>query len=252
MSMVVYWLNIDIMVRIMVSVMMSINMVDIMVYVMVYVMVHVVVSIMVSIVVSVVMSMSLVVGWLGNYWSAVIISVMVGVSRWGNLMLFTVSVMFCVLAIVMVSWSMIGMDWLGVSVLVYIDDWVVMVGVWMVWVTGWVSVHSLVFVIDSLVVDGLNIVGDVFFKVVMNGLMRSSHIVLGHVVVVVTSVSVVVVDILELNLMMVFTIFICSVINLMLSLMIDILVGDRVVFSFMSLNMWLDFMDSCLLKRSMV
>ena len=252
MSMVIYWLNIDIMVRIMVSVMMSINMVDIMVYVMVYVMVHVVVSIMVSVVVSVVMSMSLVVGWLGNYWSAVIISVMVGVSRWGNLMLFTVSVMFCVLTIVVVSWSMIGMDWLGVSVLVYIDDWVVMVGVWMVWVTGWVSVHSLVFVIDSLVVDGLNIVGNVFFKVVMNGLMRSSHIVLGHVVVVVTSVSVVVVDILELYLMMVFTIFICSVINLMLSLMIDILVSDRVVFSFMSLNMWLDFMNSCLLKRSMV
>ena len=252
MSMVVYWLNIDIMVRIMVSVMMGINMVDIMVYVMVYVMVHVVVSIMVSVVVSVVMSMSLVVGWLGNYWSAMIISVMVGVSRWGNLMLFTVSVMFCVLTIVMVSWSMIGMDWLGVSVLVYIDDWVVMVGVWVVWVTGWVSVHSLVFVIDSLVVDGLNIVGDVFFKVVMNGLMRSSHIVLGHVVVVVTSVSVVVVDILELYLMMVFTIFICSVINLMLSLMIDILVSDRVVFSFMSLNMWLDFMNSCLLKRSMV
>ena len=252
MSMVIYWLNIDIMVRIMVSVMMSINMVDIMVYVMVYVMVHVVVSIMVSVVVSVVMSMSLVVGWLGNYWSAMIISVMVGVSRWGNLMLFTVSVMFCVLTIVVVSWSMIGMDWLGVSVLVYIDDWVVMVGVWMVWVTGWVSVHSLVFVIDSLVVDGLNIVGNVFFKVVMNGLMRSSHIVLGHVVVVVTSVSVVVVDILELYLMMVFTIFICSVINLMLSLMIDILVSDRVMFSFMSLNMWLDFMNSCLLKRSMV
>jgi hypothetical protein len=72
------------------------------------------------------------------------------------------------------------------------------------------------------------------------------------VVVVVTSVSVVVVDILELDLMMVFTIFICSVINLMLSLMIDILVSDRVVLSLMSLNMWLDFMDSCLLKRSMV
>ena len=252
MSMVVYWLNINIMVRIMVSVMMGINMVDIMVYVMVYVMVHVVVSIMVSVVVCVVMSMSLVMGWLGNYWSAMIISVMVGVSRWGNLMLFTVSVMFCVLTIVVVRWSMIGMDWLSVSVLVYINDWVVMVGVWVVWVTGWVSVHSLVFVIDSLVVDGLNIVGDVFFKVVMNGLMRSSHIVLGHVVVVVTSVSVVVVDILELYLMMVFTIFICSVINLMLSLMIDILVSDRVVFSFMSLNMWLDFMNSCLLKRSMV
>ena len=226
MSMVIYWLNIDIMVRIMVSVMMGINMVDIMVYVMVYVMVHVVVSIMVSVVVSVVMSMSFVMGWLGNYWSAMIISVMVGVSRWGNLMLFTVSVMFCVLTIVVVSWSMIGMDWLSVSVLVYINDWVVMVGVWVVWVTGWVSVYSLVFVFDSLVVDWLNIVRCIVLEIVVNSLMRCSHIILSHMVVMVSSVSVVVVNILELYLVMVFTVFVRSVINLMLSLMINILVSD--------------------------
>ena len=248
MSMVVYWLNIDIMVRIVMAVMVGINMVDIMVYVMV----HVVVSIMVSVVVSVVMSMSLVVGWLGNDWSTVIISVMVGVSRWGNLMLFTISVMACMFTLIMVSWSMIGMDWLGVSVLVYIDNWVVMVGVWVVWVTSWVSVHSLVFVIDSFVVDWLNIVSGVVLNIVVNSLMRSSHIVLGHMVVMVSSVSVVVVNILELYLVMVFTVFVRSVINLMLSLMINILVSDRVVLSLTSLNMWLDFMDSCLLKRSMV
>ena len=226
MSMVVYWLNIDIMVRIMVAIMMGINMVDIMVYVMVHVVMNVVVSIMVSIVVSVVMSMSLVVGWLGNYWSAVIISMMVGVSRWGNLMLFTVRVLFCVLTLVMVSWSMIGMDWLGVSVLVYIDDWVVMVGVWVVWVTGWVSVYSLVFVFDSLVVDWLNIVRCIVLEIVVNSLMRCSHIILSHMVVMVSSVSVVVVNILELYLVMVFTVFVRSVINLMLSLMINILVSD--------------------------
>ena len=252
MAMVVYWLNIDIMVRIVMAVMVGINMVDIMVYVMVHIVMNVVVSIMVSVVMSIVMSMSLVVGWLGNNWSTVIISVMVGVSRWGNLMLFTISVMACVLTLVMVSWSMIGMDWLSVSVLVYIDDWVVMVGVWVVWVTSWVSVDSLVFMIYSLVMDWLNIVGNEFFKVVMNGLMRSSHIVLSHMVVVVTSVSVVVVNILELYLVMVFTVFVRSVVNLMLSLMINILMSNRVVFSFMSLNMWLNFMDSCLLKRSMV
>ena len=224
--MVVYWLNIDIMVRIVMAVMMGINMVDIMVYVMVHVVMNVVVSIMVSVVVSIVMSMSLVVGWLGNDWSTVIISVMVGVSRWGNLMLFTISVMACVLTLVMVSWSMIGMDWLGVSVLVYIDDWVVMVGVWVVWVTGWVSVHSLVLVIDSFVVDWLNIVSCVVLKIVVNSLMRSSHIVLSHMVVMMSSVSVVVVNILELYLVMVFTVFVRSVINLMLSLMINILVSD--------------------------
>ena len=252
MSMVVYWLNIDIMVRIVMAVMVGINMVDIMVYVMVHVVMNVVVSIMVSVVMSIVMSMSLVVGWLGNDWSTVIISVMVGVSRWGNLMLFTISVMACVLTLVMVSWSMIGMDWLGVSVLVYIDNWVVMVGVWVMWVTGWVSIHSLVLVIDSFVVDWLNIVSCVVLKIVMNSLMRSSHIVLSHMVVMMSSVSVIVVNILELYLVMVFTVFVRSVINLMLSLMINILVSNRVVFSFMSLNMWFDFMNSCLFKRSMV
>ena len=86
----------------------------------------------------------------------------------------------------------------------------------------------------------------------MNGLMRSSYIVLSHVVIMVSSMSMVVVDVLELYLVVVFTVFVRSVINLMLSLMINILVSNRVVFSFMSLNMWLDFMDSCLLKRSMV
>jgi hypothetical protein len=226
MSMVIYWLNIDIMVRIMVAIMMGINMVDIMVYVMMHVVMNVVVSIMVSIVVSVVMSMSLVVGWLGYYWSAVIISVMVRVSRWGNLMLFTVSVMFCVLSLVTVSWSMIGMDWLGVSVLVYIDDWVVMVGVWVVWVTGWISVHSLVFVIDSLVVDWFNFVSGKVLEIVVNSLVWCSHIILSHMVVMVSSVSVVVVNILELYLVMVFTVFVRSVINLMFSLMINILVSD--------------------------
>ena len=226
MSMVVYWLNIDIMVRIVVAIVMGINVLYIMVYIMVHVVVNVVVSSMVSIVMGVVVSMSLIVGWLSNDWSAVIISVMVRVSRWGYLVLFTVGVMFCVFSLIMVGWSMVSMDWLSVSVMVYINNWVVMVRVWVVWVTGWVSVYSLVFVIDSLMMDWLNIVGNILFKVVMNGLMWSSHIVLSHVVVVMTSVSVIVVDILELNLMMVFAIFICSVINLMLSLMINILVSN--------------------------
>ena len=230
MSMVIYWLNIDIMVRIMVAVMMGINMVYIMVCVMVYIVVYVVmnvmVSTMVSIVVGIVVSMSFVVGWLGYNWSAVIISVMVGVSRWGNLMFFTVRVLLSVFTFVMMSWSMIGMDWLGVSVLVYIDNWVVMVGVWVVWITGWVSVHSLVFVIDSLVVDWFNIVRGVVLEVVVNSLVRCSHIILSHMVVMVSSVSMVVVNILELYLVVVFTIFVGSVINLMLSLMINILVSD--------------------------
>ena len=167
-------------------------------------------------------------------------------------MFFTVSVMFCVFTLVMVSWSMISVDWLSVSVLMYINNWVVMVRVWMMWVTSWVSVDSLVLMINSLVMDWLNIMRSVVLEIVMNSLMRSSHIVLCHMVVVMSSMSVVVVNVLELDLVVVFTVFIRSVVNLMLGLMIDVLMSYRVVLSFTSLNMWFDFMDSCLLKRSMV
>jgi hypothetical protein len=84
-------------------------------------------------------------------------------------------------------------------------------------------------------------------KIVVDGLMWSSHIVLSHVVVMVASVSVVVVNILELNLVVVFTIFVCSVVNLVLSLVIDVLMSDGVMLGLMSLNMWFNLMDSSLL-----
>jgi hypothetical protein len=130
---------------------------------------------------------------------------------------------------------------------VHIDDWVMVVGVWMVRITGWVSVNGLVLVVNSLVVDWLNLVSCELLKIVVDGLMWSSHIVLSHVVVMVASVSVVVVNILELNLVVVFTIFVCSVVNLVLSLVIDVLMSDGVMLGLMSLNMWFNLMDSSLL-----
>ena len=250
----VYWLDINavgVMMISMVTVMMGI-MVDIMVDVVVNIVVYVMVGSVVSIIMGVVMSVSLVMGWLGDDGVAVVFSVVMRVSRWCNLMFLSVGVLLSVFTFVMVSWSVVGMDWLSVSMVVHIDDWVMVVGVWMVRITGWVSVNGLVLVVNSLVVDWFNLMSCVLLKIVVDGLMWSSHIVLSHVVVMMASVSVVVVNILELNLVVVFTIFVCSVVNLVLSLVIDVLMSDRVMLSLMSLNMWFNLMDSSLLKRSMV
>lgn len=101
----------------------------------------------------------------------------------------------------------------------------------MVWVTGWVSVHSLILVVDPLVVHWLNIVRGVALQIMVNGLVRSSHIVLSHVVVVVlivmeSVVAMVVVNILELHLVVVLAVLVSSVVNLMLGLVVHVLVGN--------------------------
>ena len=251
----VYWLDINavgVMVISMVTVMMGI-MVDIMVdVVVVNIVVYVMVGSVVSIIMGVVMSVSLVMGWLSDDWMAVVFSVVMRVSRWCYLMFFSVGVLLSVFTFVMVSWSVIGVDWLSVSMVVHIDDWVMVVGIWVVRITGWVSVNGLVLVVNSLVVDWLNFVSSIVLNIVVDGLMWSSHIVLSHVVIVMTTMSVVMINILELHLVVVFTVLVCSVVNFMFSLVINVLMSNGVMFSLTSLNMWFNLMDSGLLKRSMV
>ena len=251
----VYWLDINavgVMVISMVTVMMGI-MVDIMVdVVVVNIVVYVMVGSVVSIIMGVVMSVSLVMGWLSDDWMAVVFSVVMRVSRWCYLMFFSVGVLLSVFTFVMVSWSVIGVDRLSVSMVVHIDDWVMVVGIWVVRITGWVSVNGLVLVVNSLVVDWLNFVSSIVLKIVVDGLMWSSHIVLSHVVIVMTTMSVVMINILELHLVVVFTVLVCSVVNFMFSLVINVLMSNGVMFSLTSLNMWFNLMDSGLLKRSMV
>ena len=136
----VYWLNINAM-RVMVSivvismvaVMMGI-MVDIMVNVVMDIVVYVMVRAMVSIIMGVVMSVSFVMSWLSDDWMAVMFSVMMRVSRWCNLVFLSIGVLLSVFTLVMVSWSVVGVDWLSVSMMVHIYDWVMVVGVWVVMV----------------------------------------------------------------------------------------------------------------------
>jgi hypothetical protein len=254
----VYWLNINAM-RVMVSivvismvaVMMGI-MVDIMMDVVMDIVVYVMVRAMVSVIMGIVMSVSLIMSWLSDDWMTMVFSMMMRVCRWCNLVFLSVGVLLSVFTLEMVSWSVVGVDWLSVSMMVHIDDWVMVVRVWVMRITSWVSVYGLVLVVNSLVVDWLNLVCCEVLKIVVNCLVWSSHIVLSHVVIVVATMSVVVVNILEFNLVVVFTVLVCSVVNFVFSLVIDVLMSDGVMFSLMSLNMWFNFMDSSLLKRSMV
>ena len=258
----VYWLNINAM-RVMVSIVV-ISMVAVMMGIMVDIMVNIVMDVvmdivvyvmvraMVSIIMGVVMSVSFVMSWLSDDWMAVMFSVMMRVSRWCNLVFLSVGVFLSVFTLIMVSWSMVSVDWLSVSMMVHIYDWVMVVGVWVVRITGWVSVYGLVLMVDSLVVDWLNLVCCESLKIVVDSLVWSSNIVLSHVVIMVATMSVVVVNILEFNLVVVFTVLVCSVVNFMFSLVINVFMSNGVMFSLTSLNMWFNFMDSSLLKRSMV
>ena len=157
---------------------------------------------------------------------------------------------------VVLSWAGVGMDWLGVGVLVNIHDWVVVLIMGMVRVTSWVGVDSLIIVVDGLVVDWLNLVGSEALEIVTDSFVWCVNIVCSHVVVVMIIVmsmsSVVVVDILELNLMVVLIVMVGSVINFVLGLMVNKLMGDIVVLSLTSLNMWLNLVNASLLKRSVV
>merc|ERR1712083_770759 len=117
-----------------------------------------------------------------------VFSMMMRISRWCNLVFLSVGVLLSVFTLVMVSWSVVGVDWLSVRVVVHIDDWVMVVRFWVGRITSWVSVYGLVLMVNSLVVDWLNLVCCVVLKIV---------------VIVVATMSVVVINILEFNLVVV-------------------------------------------------
>ena len=165
---------------------------------------------------------------------------------WLKVVLLIVLVLCGVSRFVVVSWASVGMDWLGVGVLVNIHNWVVMLIMRMVRVTSWVGIDSLIVVVDGLMVDWLNLVSSEALKVVTDSFVWCVYIISSHVVVMVIVVSVmamVVVNIFELNLMVVLVIMIGAVVNFMLSGMINKLVGNIMVFSLMSLNLWLNLVN---------
>ena len=218
--------------------------------------VSVVVLVVVVIVVVIVVSVN-VMSWLSNMRSRVIVVVVTG-DDWVNSVLFSVLVLSGVGIFVVLSMSEVSVSWLSVGVLMNINNFVVVVVVWVMRISGWVGVDSLVVVMDCFVINWLNLVGLVFLKIVGDSLMWHSHVPFRSVMLmVIVWVSIVVmimrvVSVLESNSAVFIIMVEGAVIDFMISFVVNELVSHGVVLSFPTLYMWLDFVNACLLERSMV
>ena len=197
-----------------------------------------------------------VVSWLCYMRSGVVVMVASG-DVWFNVVLHIVLVLFSVSGFVVLAWAGVGMGWLSGGVLMNIHNWVVVRVVGVMRISSWVNVSCLIIVMDGFVVDWLNVVRSIALKIMTDSFMWCGNIVFSHMVVVMVIVikammSMIVVNVLKLNFMVVFTIFVGLMIDFMLGLMINEFMLNRVVLSLTALYNWLNFMNSCLLKRSMV
>ena len=141
--------------------------------------------------------------------------------------------------------------------MVNIDDWM-MVGIVMVWVVSWVGVHSLVVVMDQLVVHWLDLVASIVLKIMGDCLMWCVHIVLSDMMVVVVEVvSIVIISVMEMSVfecdsMVVIVMMVSAVFNFVVSLMINEFVAHIMMLRLTAFYMRLNLVNSCLLKRSVV
>lgn len=154
--------------------------------------------------------------------------------------------------------SEVGACWLGVGVLVDIDNWVVVWVMWVVRITSWIGVDSLIIVMDSFMVDWYYLVACEPFNIVRDSLVWDSHFPLRSVmVVVIIVVSVVIIIMMVMSVLegnpSVFIIMVeGTVINFMVSLVVYKFMFDTVVLSLTALNMWCNLVNACLFERSVV
>lgn len=176
---------------------------------------------------------------------------------WVDSVLFGVLVLGAVGVLVVLNWSVVSADWLGVGVFVHVNDCVVWV-VWVVGVSGWVGVNSLVIVVNGFVVNWGNLVGPKLLEIVRNSLMWHGDIPLSSVVLVVSDrvsimvESMLVVSVLEGNSAVLVIVVVGSVVDFVIGLVVDELVSHRVVLGLPALNMGSDLVNAGLLERSMV
>lgn len=153
--------------------------------------VDIVMVVVMIVVVNIVMSVNMV-SWLSNMRSRVV--VMVGSSDdWVNSVLFSVLVLSLVLGFPVLSWSIVSVGWLSVRVLMDVNNWMMVGVMWVVWISSWVGVDSLVVVVNGFTVDWMNLMFGVLFAVVRDSLVWNNYIPFRSVVLMVfMGVSVVV------------------------------------------------------------
>lgn len=153
--------------------------------------VDIVMVVVMIVVVNIVMSVNMV-SWLSNMRSRVV--VMVGSSDdWVNSVLFSVLVLSLVLGFPVLSWSIVSVGWLSVRVLMDVNNWMMVGVMWVVWISSWVGVDSLVVVVNGFTVDWMNLMFGVLFAVMRDSLVWNNYIPFRSVVLMVfMGVSVVV------------------------------------------------------------
>lgn len=153
--------------------------------------VDIVMVVVMIVVVNIVMSVNMV-SWLSNMRSRVV--VMVGSSDdWVNSVLFSVLVLSLVLRFPVLSWSIVSVGWLSVRMLMDVNNWMMVGVVWVVRISSWVGVDSLVVVVNGLTIDWMNLMFGVLFAVVRDSLVWNNYIPFRSVVLmVIMGVSVVV------------------------------------------------------------
>ena len=125
-------------------------------------------------------------------------------------------------------------------------------------ISCWVGIDSFVVVVYSLVFEWFNLMSSIVFSVVNDCLMWNCDIVVGiMVMMIVIVVSMVVFVMMVMRIfkldMSVFVIMVIgSMFDIVISLMINKLVHNLMMLSFMSFNMWLNLVNGCLFERSMV
>lgn len=184
--------------------------------------------------------------------------VVVSSHYWVNSVLLSVLMLASVLRLVVFWVSIVGACWLSVGVLVDIDNWVVVWVMWVVRISSWVGVDSLIIVMDSFMVNWCHLVASVPFNIMRDSLVWNSHIpfrlVMMMVIIVVSIVVVimVVMSVLE-GYSSVFIIMVeGAVINFMISFMIYEFMLNSVVLSLATFNMWYNLVNCCLLERPVV
>ena len=142
--------------------------------------------------------------------------------------------------------------------MVNVDNWGVVFVDLVVWLISVVGIYSLVIMVDSFMIDWLDLVASKAFEIVRDCLMWCSHIIIREVVMVfINFVSMMIVIMMEVsicisNLMVLVIMVVGAVLNCMINLMIEVFVLYIMMLSLNTLNMWLDLMDACLFKRSVV
>lgn len=171
--------------------------------------------------------------WGCNDWSRVVVVMVLG-DDWFDVVLFSVLVLRVMISFVVRRWSRVGVDWLSVRMLVYINNWVVVSFVLVVRVISWVGVDSLVVMMNFLMMNWLNLMGLIAFQIVRDSLVGHTNIISSGVM------------------LMVIVMVVGTVFDFMISFVVNELVFHGMMFSLTSFNMGLNLVNASLLKWSMV